>query len=158
MIEINKKVANFSGDSTNGAFSLAEFQEHSQGKNLVIFFYPRDNTPGCTTESLDFGKLYPEFKKHNAEVIGISRDTMAAHKKFTDKYEFPFQLVADPDEEICNDFGVMKDKNMYGKKVRGIERSTFIIDKNSILKYEWRKVKIPNHVDEVLDKIKELNT
>ncbi|MBE8181911.1 MAG: peroxiredoxin [Candidatus Portiera sp.] len=152
MIEINKKVANFSGDSTTGEFSINKYS----GQNLVMYFYPRDNTSGCTTEGLDFSKLYPEFKKHNAEVIGVSRDTLAAHNKFTDKYQFPFPLLADPEEKICNMFNVMKDKNMYGKKVRGIERSTFIFDKSSVLKHEWRKVKIPNHVNEVLDKIKEL--
>lgn len=152
MIEINKKVANFSGESTSGEFSLDQYS----GQNLVMYFYPRDNTSGCTAESLDFSKLYSDFKKHNTEIIGISRDTMKAHHKFIEKYQFPFPLLADPEERICNMFDVMKDKNMYGKKVRGIERSTFIFDKNSVLKHEWRKVKIPNHVNEVLSKIKEL--
>ena len=152
MIEINKKVANFTGESTAGEFSLEKYS----GKNLVIYFYPRDNTPGCTDEGLDFGKLYPEFKKHNTEVVGISRDTLKSHEKFSEKFGFPFPLVADPEEIICNLFGVMKDKNMYGKKVRGIERSTFIFDKNSVLKHEWRKVKVPGHVDEVLDTIKNM--
>ena len=123
-------------------------------KPLVIFFYPRDNTPGCTIENQDFAKLYSEFTKLGFEVVGISRDSVNSHTKFAQKYSLPFPLLADPDETVCNLFGVMKDKNMYGKKVRGIERSTFIIDSNKNVIKEWRKVKVDNHAQEVLDFIR----
>ncbi len=128
-----------------------------KGKKVVLFFYPKDNTPGCTMEGEDFRDQYKTFKKMGAEVFGISRDTLSSHEKFKDKFNFPFELISDSEEELCQIFDVIKDKNMYGKKVRGIERSTFIIDEAGKLVKEWRKVKVDGHVDEVLKTIKELS-
>lgn len=133
-----------------------EFTLSKLDKPLVLFFYPRDNTPGCTIENQDFSRLYPEFIALGYEVIGISRDTHKSHCNFTAKYALTHQLLADPDEAVCNLFGVMKDKTMYGKPVRGIERSTFIFDKNHNLIKEWRKVKVDNHAAEVLEFIRNL--
>lgn len=116
---------------------------------VVLYFYPRDDTPGCTQEGLDFATLHSQFRACESAVFGISRDTLAKHEKFKSKMNFPFELIADPEEQICNLFGVMRDKNMYGKKVRGIDRSTFIF-KNGILMQQWRTVKVPNHAAEVL--------
>ena len=127
-----------------------------RGKNVVLYFYPRDNTPGCTTEGQDFRDHYAKFRRRNTVVLGISRDSLASHEKFKAKFDFPFELIADPDEKLCNQFEVMKDKNMYGKKVRGIERSTFLIDDKGKLRQEWRKVKVPGHVEAVLEAIKSL--
>jgi peroxiredoxin Q/BCP len=126
------------------------------GHPFVLYFYPRDDTPGCTAEGQDFGAHYGKFKRRKVAVFGVSRDKMAAHDKFKAKYGFPFELIADPDEELCSLFDVVKDKNMYGKKVRGIERSTFLFDKDGILRREWRKVKVPGHVEEVLEAVKSL--
>lgn len=125
-------------------------------KKLVLYFYPKDATPGCTIEGQDFGRLYHHFKNAGAEVYGISRDNMKSHEKFSSKMNFPFPLLSDENEKVCNLFKVIKDKNMYGKKVRGIERSTFVIDENGIIRKEWRKVKVDGHVREVLDYVKSL--
>jgi peroxiredoxin Q/BCP len=122
-----------------------------RGKNLVLFFYPKDNTPGCTTESLRFRDLHPEFLAANTEIFGISRDSLRSHEGFKAKLDMPFDLISDPDEVVCQLFGVMKIKSMYGKQVRGIERSTFVIDANGKLVKEWRGVKVPGHVDDVLE-------
>lgn len=127
-----------------------------KGKNVVLYFYPRDDTPGCTTEGQDFRDNHLKFKRRDTIVLGVSRDTMASHDKFRQKYKFPFDLVSDADEKLCKKYDVIKEKNMYGKKVMGIERSTFIIDKKGILSAEFRKVKVPGHVDEVLEAIKKL--
>ncbi len=127
-----------------------------RGKNVVLYFYPRDNTPGCTTEGQDFRDHYARFKRRKTVVFGVSRDSLASHEKFKAKFDFPFELIADPDEKLCEQFEVMKDKNMYGKKVRGIERSTFLIDDKGKLREEWRKVKVPGHVEAVLEAIKSL--
>jgi len=152
-IEIGKKVKTFSAPATSDVtFKLNDYK----GQNVILYFYPRDNTPGCTTESNDFAAHYAKFKKHNTVIFGISRDTLKSHEKFKEKYNFPFELIADPEEEICHLFNVMRDKNMYGKKVRGIERSTFVIDTNGKLIHEWRKVKVPGHVEEVLAFVKTL--
>ena len=121
---------------------------------IIIFFYPRDDTPGCTIENQDFAHLYTEFKELGYEVVGISRDNIKSHCKFAEKLAIPFRLLADEKEIACNMFGVMKNKNMYGKQVRGIERSTFILDINKNIIKEWRKVSVPNHAKEVLDFIK----
>jgi thioredoxin-dependent peroxiredoxin len=121
-----------------------------RGKNVVIYFYPKDNTPGCTLEGQEFRDLYPKFKKANTLVAGISRDNVKSHEGFKSKQEFPFDLLSDPDETVCELFGVMKLKNMYGKQVRGVERSTFVIDANGKLVKEWRGVKAPGHAAEVL--------
>ncbi len=128
-----------------------------KGKPLVLYFYPRDNTPGCTQQSQDFRDHYAQFQALGAEVVGVSRDTLKSHIKFSEKYGFPFPLIADPEETLCRQFGVMKEKNMYGKKVMGIERSTFLFDAKGKLVESWRKVKIPGHVEEVLAALERIN-
>jgi peroxiredoxin Q/BCP len=140
--------------STGKTVQTQTFDAYS--KPMILYFYPRDNTPGCTQESCDFRDYHAEFEKLGVVVYGISRDTNASHEKFKQKYQFPFELIADPDEVICNLFGVMVQKNMYGKKVRGIERSTFIIDQHGIIKKIWRKVGVLDHVAEVLTAVKAL--
>lgn len=130
--------------------------EDYRGKKLIIYFYPKDNTPGCTTESQQFIVLYEQFKTLNCEIVGVSRDSIKSHENFREKLGIPFNLLSDSSETICNRFEVMKLKNMYGKQVRGIERSTFIIDEQGKLIKEWRGVKVPGHVDEVLAFIKTL--
>ncbi len=138
--------------STSGV----DFELSKCSKPLVLFFYPRDNTSGCTVENQDFAKLYPKFIKLGFEVLGISRDTLKSHHNFKNKYNLPFDLLADPEENVCNMFSVMKDKKMYGKPVRGIERSTFIFDKKKSIIKEWRKVSVDGHAQMVLDYIKTL--
>jgi peroxiredoxin Q/BCP len=122
----------------------------------VLYFYPKDNTPGCTTQGADFRDRYKEFKRLGVEIYGISRDSLKSHEGFKAKLKFPFELLSDPDEAVCSAFGVMKDKSMYGRKVRGIERSTFVIDEKGKLAREWRGVKVPGHVEEVLNFVKAL--
>ncbi|WP_417446201.1 thioredoxin-dependent thiol peroxidase [Kangiella sp.] len=151
--QLNKKAPNFklpaTGDQT---LSLADFK----GKNLVIYFYPKDNTPGCTTESQDFRDQYKQFQKHNTEILGVSRDSVRTHENFRKKHEFPFDLLSDADEEMCKAFDVIKLKKLYGREYMGIERSTFLIDAQGKLKQEWRKVKVKGHVEEVLETVKAL--
>ena len=145
---VNCVVPNFSAAMTGVApFQLSDYL----GKTLVIYFYPKDNTPGCTTESIAFRELHEKFQAKNALIFGLSRDSIRSHEGFKAKLDLPFQLISDPDEAICNLFNVMKLKNMYGKQLRGIERSTFIIDGNGTLVKEWRGVKVVGHVDEVLE-------
>ena len=127
-----------------------------RGRKLVLYFYPKDNTPGCTTEGADFRDSHPAFRRAACEVFGISRDSLASHQRFKEKMKFPFELLADPDEAVCRQFGVMKLKNLYGKQVRGIERSTFVIDEKGVLAREWRGVKVPGHIQEVLNFVKSL--
>jgi peroxiredoxin Q/BCP len=147
------KVDDFSLPSTGGThFSLSEAKD----KFLVLYFYPKDNTPGCTTESVQFRDLYPQFQMLGCGVYGISRDTLKSHEGFKAKHGFPFELLADTEEKVCALFGVIKMKNMYGKQVRGIERSTFVLDSEGVLLREWRGVKVPGHVQEVLDFVKAL--
>ncbi|KRB87657.1 alkyl hydroperoxide reductase [Noviherbaspirillum sp. Root189] len=136
----------------NRMFRLSDYR----GKTLVLYFYPKDNTPGCTTESMQFRDLYPQFQEANTEIFGISRDSIRSHEGFKAKLDMPFELISDPDETVCNLFDVMKMKTMYGKQARGVERSTFIIDGNGTLVKEWRGVKVPGHVDEVLEFVKAL--
>ena len=126
------------------------------GRTVVLYFYPKDNTPGCTTEGQQFRDLYPEFQKLNCDVYGISRDSMKSHESFRTKMGFPFELLSDADETACKLFDVIKMKNMYGKKVRGIERSTFVIDDRGVVRQAWRGVKVPGHVEEVLEFVKTL--
>ena len=148
-----KPVPDFSLPSTGGStFRLSS----ARGKTVVLYFYPKDNTPGCTAEGADFRDSYPAFKRAGAEVLGISRDSLASHERFKEKLEFPFELLADAEEAVCKQFGVIKMKSMYGKKVRGIERSTFVIGKDGVLAREWRGVKVPGHVQEVLNFVKAL--
>lgn len=150
---VNMIVPDFSAAMTgNRPFNLADYR----GKTVVLYFYPKDNTPGCTTESLRFRDLYPSYQEANTEIFGISRDSIRSHDNFKSKLELPFELISDPDETLCNLFNVMKMKNMYGKQVRGVERSTFIIDGSGKLVKEWRGVKVPGHVDEVLEFVKAL--
>jgi thioredoxin-dependent peroxiredoxin len=152
-IMLNQTVPDFELLATSGInFKLADYQ----GKNLVIYFYPKDNTPGCTTQGIQFRDNYAAFQAHNCEIFGISRDNLKSHENFKAKFSFPFELLADTEELACGIFGVMKMKNMYGKQVRGVERSTFVIDKNGILVQEWRGVKVDGHVQTVLDFIKTL--
>lgn len=127
------------------------FQLSAYKAPFVLYFYPKDDTPGCTIEGQAFRDLHPEFVKAKVAVFGVSRDSVASHEKFKAKYGFPFELLSDADEEVCQGFGVIKMKNMYGKQVRGIERSTFVIDKEGRIVREWRGVKVANHAQEVLD-------
>lgn len=152
-IEIGKKVKNFKAESTkNEEFILNDYF----GSFVVLFFYPKDNTPGCTQEGIDFSDNYNKFKKLDSNIFGISKDSIKSHQNFINKYKYKFDLISDHDEKICNLFDVIKEKNMYGKKYMGIERSTFIIDKKGTLIKEWRKVKVKGHAIEVLEFIKKL--
>ncbi|MEC9282815.1 MAG: peroxiredoxin [Bdellovibrionota bacterium] len=151
---LGKKVPAFKLESSNGENrKLSDFK----GKNVVIYFYPKDSTPGCTTEGLDFNAALAKFKRQETVILGVSRDSIESHLKFIDKQGFKFELLSDPDEILCEMFDVMKMKNLYGRKFRGIERSTFLIDKNGKLVKEWRKVKVKEHVNEVLEAVKSLN-
>lgn len=149
---LNQPVPDFELPSTSGQFKLSEFL----GKTLIVYFYPKDATPGCTTQGMQFRDCYPEFQALNAVIVGISRDSLKSHEKFKAKFEFPFDLLADTDELACSLFNVIKMKKMYGKEVRGIERSTFVIDSSGKLVHEWRGVKVEGHAAEVLDFIKSL--
>ncbi len=150
---VGKPVPDFSLPSTgNKTFTLSG----ARGKKVVLYFYPRDNTPGCTQEGGDFRDAYPAFKRAGTEVLGVSRDSLKSHEAFKAKMKFPFELLADPDEAVCKRFAVMKQKQMYGKQVRGIERSTFVVDSQGVLAREWRGVKVPGHVQEVLNFVKAL--
>ena len=148
---LDRVVADFSLPGTASApFSLRA----QRGQAVVLYFYPRDNTPGCTLEGQDFQRLLPAFKRAGARVFGISRDTLASHHKFCDKFGFGFELLADEDGAVCKQFDVIRMKNMYGRQVRGIERSTFVIDRAGRIAHEWRGVKVPGHAQEVLDFIR----
>lgn len=150
---LNQPVADFQLPATSGKiFQLSDYL----GKTLIIYFYPKDSTPGCTTQGMQFRDAYPQFQQLNAEIVGISRDSLKSHENFKAKFSFPFELLADTEELACSVFGVIKMKNMYGKQVRGIERSTFIIDKNGVLIKEWRGVKADGHAAEVLSFIQTL--
>ena len=148
-----KKVADFTAEATGGKPS--KLSEHS-GHPVVLYFYPKDNTPGCTTEGQQFRDLHGQFRKLGAVVVGVSRDSLKSHDGFKAKMEFPFELLSDADEALCKQFDVIRMKNMYGKQVRGIERSTFVIDGKRVLAREWRKVKVDGHAQEVLDFVKTL--
>jgi peroxiredoxin Q/BCP len=126
------------------------------GKNLVIYFYPKDSTPGCTTEGQEFRYNYKIFKKYNTEIVGVSRDSIKSHENFKAKQSFPFELLSDPDEKVCKAFDVMKLKSMYGREYIGVDRSTFLIDKEGKILKEWRSVKVKGHVEEVLNTVKDL--
>jgi thioredoxin-dependent peroxiredoxin len=144
----DKAVGDFALPATGGA----EFRLSAVKSRLVVlYFYPKDNTPGCTTEGMQFRDLHSKFVKAGCSVYGISRDSLKTHENFKAKMGFPFDLLSDESEKICNQFGVMKMKNMYGKKVRGIERSTFVLDGDRVIAREWRGVKVPGHAQEVLD-------
>ena len=152
-VHVGKKVPDFKALLDNEeTFKLSE----NKGKNLVFYFYPKDNTPGCIKEGEDFRDNYSVIKKLNTEVIGVSKDSVTSHQKFVQKFNFPFNLISDENEKVCNLFNVIKEKNMYGRKYMGIERSTFLIDTNGKLVKEWRKVRVKGHVDDVIESIKEI--
>ncbi len=143
----NQVVADFTLPATGGV----DFTLHPiRSKSLVIYFYPKDNTPGCTTEAQQFRDLYAEFQKAGSEIVGVSRDSIKSHETFKARFTLPFALLSDTDETVCNLFGVMKQKMMYGKQVRGIERSTFVLDDKGIIRKEWRGLKADGHAQEVL--------
>ena len=144
----NKLVGDFALPATGGKeFRLSALDS----KLLVLYFYPKDNTPGCTNEGAQFSELHPRFRRAGCAIYGVSRDSLRSHENFKAKMGFPFELLSDEDETVCKRFGVMKMKNMYGKKVRGIERSTFVLDRDRVIRREWRGVKVPGHAQEVLD-------
>ncbi len=143
----------FKGETTGGPFKLAD----AKGENLVIYFYPKDNTSGCTQEGHDFRDNHARFKRKNTRIIGVSRDSLTSHENFKTGHDFPFELLSDPDETLCRLFNVIREKNLYGRKVMGVERSTFLIDAEGVLRREWRKVKVPGHVEEVLGALDELD-
>jgi len=154
MTQVNEgqAVPNFTGQTTEGSFDLAAHR----GKNVVIYFYPKDNTPGCTIESKGFRDHLKDFENCNTVVVGVSRDSVKSHCKFIEKQALNFPLISDEDEKICQLFDVIKEKSMFGKKYMGIVRSTFLIDKNGVLQQEWRKVSITGHVNAVLEAAKKL--
>ncbi len=151
---LNKKVPDFelpaTGDQTIRLSDL-------RGRHVILYFYPKDSTPGCTREGQDFRDNYAKVRRRKGVVLGVSRDSIKSHENFKAKQNFPFELLSDQDETLCQLFDVIRMKNMYGKQVRGIERSTFLIDSEGVLRREWRGVKVPGHVDEVLEALKELN-
>jgi peroxiredoxin Q/BCP len=146
-VKLDSKVPDFSLPSTGGGpWKLSA----AAGRKRVLYFYPKDNTSGCTKEGQAFAELYPQFRKARIEVVGISPDSLASHEKFKAKYGFPFELLADEDRKVCTLFDVYKEKSMYGRKYMGVERSTFLVDADGVLRREWRKVKVPGHAEEVL--------
>ena len=150
---LNQAIPDFELPSTGDkTFKLSDHR----GKILVIYFYPKDSTPGCTTQGQQFRDAYADFQAAGAEIIGISRDSLKSHENFKAKFSFPFELLSDAEEQACSLFDVIKMKNMYGKQVRGIQRSTLVIDKRGVLVHEWRGVKVDGHVREVLDFVKTL--
>jgi peroxiredoxin Q/BCP len=151
-IEIGKKAPPFTLDGTAGKWRLAD----AAGGPALIYFYPRDNTPGCTQEGEAFAALYPQFKKANTSIVGISPDTVASHQKFKEKMAFPFELLSDPERAVCKLYDVIQEKSMYGKKYLGVERSTFLLDGKGVLRHAWRKVKVNGHAEAVLEAVKAL--
>ena len=150
---MNRVVADFTAESTGDkTVRLKDLR----GKNVVVYFYPKDSTPGCTLEGQDFRDLHARFKRQNTVILGVSKDGIASHEKFREKQKFPFDLLSDPDGKLCEKFAVIREKNMYGRKFMGIERSTFLIDANGKLRREWRKVKVKGHAADVLQAVKEL--
>ncbi|MEM1091825.1 MAG: peroxiredoxin [Pseudomonadota bacterium] len=154
MPELGRVVPDFKAEATGDqTIQLKKLR----GKNVVLYFYPKDNTPGCTRESQDFRDLAEDFASADTVILGVSRDSLKSHDRFREKQELSFDLLSDPDEKLCQAFDVIKEKNMYGRKVMGIERSTFLIDAKGKLRAEWRKVKVPGHAQAVLDAVKELD-
>lgn len=149
MTETKKLAPTFVAQSTQGPIDLATLR----GKKVVLYFYPKDNTSGCTLEGQNFSAMHDEFVKHDAVVIGVSRDSIKSHQNFCTKQGFPFALISDPEEALCQAYDVMKLKKMYGREYMGVERSTFLIDREGFLAQEWRKVKVPGHVQAVLDAV-----
>lgn len=151
-LHTGEALGDFIAQTTAGTVKLSDLA----GRKLVLYFYPKDNTPGCTTQGAEFAASYGDFVQAGCEVYGVSRDSLKSHASFKARMSFPFELVSDPDEALCDQFGVMKMKNMYGRQVRGVERSTFVIDAAGRLAREWRGVKVPGHVAEVLEYVSKL--
>ncbi len=152
-VKIDKPVPNFENSATGDqTISLSDLK----GKKVVLYFYPKDSTPGCTREGQDFRDMHDQFVALNTVILGVSRDSVKSHENFKAKQEFPFDLLSDKEETLCGIFDVIKEKNMYGRKVMGIVRSTFLIDEKGILRKEWIKVKVPDHVAEVLEAVRKL--
>ena len=150
---MNRVVADFTCEATGGKkIRLKELR----GQNVVLYFYPKDSTPGCTQEGLDFKELHSKFRRQKTVILGVSRDSLASHEKFKAKQGFPFELLSDPDEKLCRKFDVIHEKSLYGKKFMGVVRSTFLIDADGKLRAEWRKVKVKGHAAEVLEAVKAL--
>jgi len=151
MVSVGKRVENFTLPATGDQnLSLSDFK----GRYLVIYFYPKDNTSGCTREGEDFRDLYAQFSENGADILGVSRDSVKSHENFRKKHGFPFHLLSDSDETLCTQFDVIKEKKLYGRTYMGIERSTFLIDHKGVLKVEWRKVRVPGHAEAVLEALK----
>ena len=150
---MNRVVADFKADATGDQqIRLKDLR----GKNVVLYFYPKDSTPGCTTEGRDFSALHGKFRRANTVILGVSRDSIASHEKFKEKQGFPFELLSDPDEKLCRKFDVIQEKTLYGRKFMGVVRSTFLIDADGKLRQEWRNVKVKGHAEEVLEAVKAL--
>src|SRR5690606_11095147 len=150
-IAVGQPVPAFQASSARGELSL----DSLKGRKTVLYFYPKDSTPGCTTQAQGFRDLHEDFLAADARIVGVSRDTLKSHENFSAKQDLPFPLISDTDESLCTMFGVIKKKNMYGKQVRGIERSTFLIDADGVLRQEWRGLRVPGHVDAVLQAVRE---
>jgi len=154
MVKVGKRVADFTLPATGDQnLSLNDFK----GRKLVIYFYPKDNTSGCTREGEDFRDLYADFKAVGGDILGVSRDSVKSHENFRGKYRFPFDLLSDGDEELCRQFDVIHEKSMYGRKYMGVVRSTFLLDGEGVLRREWRKVRVPGHAEAVLEALKNLD-
>jgi len=154
MVSVGNRVENFNLPATGDQnLSLSDFS----GRNLIIYFYPKDNTPGCTREGQDFRDLYPQFTAADADILGVSRDSVKIHGNFRAKHEFPFHLLSDKEEALCKQFDVIHEKKLYGRTYMGIERSTFLIDAKGVLRQEWRKVRVPGHAEAVLEALKALS-
>jgi peroxiredoxin Q/BCP len=152
-VTVGRKVPDFSLPATGGGnWKLSA----ARGSKVVVYFYPKDNTSGCTQEGVAFADLDKAFRKEGTVVVGVSPDSLASHEKFKSKMGFPFELLADEEKKACELFGVWKEKSMYGRKYMGVERSTFLIDEQGVLRREWRKVKVPGHAEEVLDAVRDL--
>lgn len=152
-VQLDRKVPDFVLPATDGgAWKLSG----AAGRRLVVYFYPKDNTSGCTREGIEFRDLYPQFRRARADIVGISPDPLASHEKFMAKFEFPFELLADVDRKVCRLFDVIREKSMYGRRFMGVERSTFLLDEKGVLRREWRKVKVAGHAAAVLDAAREL--
>lgn len=155
MVTVGKRVDNFTLPATGDTdCSLEDFR----GTHLVLYFYPKDHTPGCTREGQDFRDLYPQFQAAGADILGVSRDSVRTHENFCAKHDFPFRLLSDKEETLCNQFGVIQEKKNYGRTYMGIVRSTFLIDADGILREEWRKVRVPGHAEAVLEAVRALPT
>ena len=150
---LNNVVADFSCPATGGkSIQLKSLR----GKKVVLYFYPKDSTPGCTTEGQDFRNLHAKFRRAGTVILGVSRDSLASHEKFKEKLKLPFDLLSDPDEKLCRQFDVIREKSLYGRKFLGVERSTFLLDERGKLREEWRKVKVNGHAEQVLESVKNL--